>query len=366
MAGLATAATRENTAATQDSSAAEGEHVKTVDNTGESYKRLIEMLNGARERTKALSDTAGAYFEMQLQGTLNQKGLTGAFQSSGAAAAAFEKAVAGGGGELAKFETEIANAKGAQAALRQEMFFTVNMLDAYETAIGLAEAATKQAFYEQSAQAEQYRLALEKVVTSGEGLSDASFLLQQATRAASGELSLLDQEDLSGLQAAIDETTRKLEDMQQATADAKQRLAEMNAELLEAQGADEKAQLLRQEIDYNEQLAEIRRQMQEAELSGNREQVALLQQQLAVLDSINQKKIENIRRDEEARKKQASTPDNANAGPSSGGGGTAAPPTKTYQLNLVGSGGRTLTANTNADPSSFLDDIATAQRRSAL
>ena len=57
--------------------------------------------------------------------------------------------------------------------------------------------------------------------------------------------------------------------MQQETEDARTKLAELNAELLEAKGEDQKAEILRQQLDYQQQLAEIENQRQQAALMGN-------------------------------------------------------------------------------------------------
>ena len=105
--GGASAASDGNTEATQQNTEAQGENVKTVESAIVLYKGLLAALDGARNRMSELSDTAGAYFEAVLQGTLNQYGLMGAFESSGQAMNAYLNAIegaAGSTGELAKFE----------------------------------------------------------------------------------------------------------------------------------------------------------------------------------------------------------------------------------------------------------------------
>lgn len=85
--------------------------------------------------------------------------------------------------------------------------------------------------------------------------------------------------------------------MQEETQSAKDRLSELNAELLEAQGQDQKADLLRQQLDYQQQLADIEAQRQTAEATGNRELLTILTQQQDVLEKINKTKIANIEAD---------------------------------------------------------------------
>ena len=125
--------------------------------------------------------------------------------------------------------------------------------------------------------------------------------VQQALIQSTGDLTqrytLLNQQDLSNLRAALDSANAKLAKMKQETEDAKTRLAELNAELLSAEGEDVKAKLLEQQITYQKQLAEIKAQIAEAEASGNRELLATLNEQLAVLEKINTVKVRNIESD---------------------------------------------------------------------
>ena len=125
--------------------------------------------------------------------------------------------------------------------------------------------------------------------------------VQQALIQSTGDLTqrytILNQQDLSNLRAALDSANAKLAKMKQETEDAKTRLAELNAELLSAEGEDTKAKLLEQQLDYQKQLAEIKAQIAEAEASGNRELLATLNEQLAVLEKINDAKVRNIAAD---------------------------------------------------------------------
>ena len=65
----------------------------------------------------------------------------------------------------------------------------------------------------------------------------------------------------------------------------------------DAEYAIVKAKLLEQQITYQKQLAEIKAQIAEAEASGNRELLATLNEQLAVLEKINTVKVRNIESD---------------------------------------------------------------------
>lgn len=182
-----------------------------------------------------------------------------------------------------------------------------------------------------------------------------------ATRAAELELSYLDEQDLDQLRGAIADASAKLRDMQEETQAARDRLAELNAELLEAQGQDQKAQLLRQQLDYQQQLAEIERQRAEAEAARNTDLLATLAQQKAVLEEINRVKQATIKAEaEEARAAAAKTSATTAAAGSSTSGVSSG---RTYTLNLT-SGRSTLPTTTTTNPQTFLDEVEAAQRRS--
>ena len=150
--------------------------------------------------------------------------------------------------------------------------------------------------------------ALESLINSLQGLAEGSraataseLALGHASEGALRDFTLLDEQDLSGLRSALDSANQKLKQMQRDTEDARARLGELNAELLEAQGQDKRAELLRQQLDYEARLAEIERQRREAEASGNRELVSILNEQASVLRQINTRKRENIEADAETK-----------------------------------------------------------------
>lgn len=191
------------------------------------------------------------------------------------------------------------------------------------------------AFLGQAQAAENLTEQLNKVGEAGGATGGAlEYLIRQAEN--SGEqFRLLDQARLDNLTSALEKANDKLRQMQEETQDAQDRLAEMNAELLEAQGLDQKAELLRQQLDYQQQLAEIERQRQEAELTGNRDLLAILNEQKQVLDAINATKVSNITA--EAATPPRSTP------PTSG-------------VTSAGSGGLQQTFNINVDGKDLLSE----------
>ncbi|HOW76831.1 MAG TPA: tape measure protein [Candidatus Competibacteraceae bacterium] len=184
----------------------------------------------------------------------------------------------------------------------QRQFSNDAMLDMNDW-MGRLAGATRQVKQEFEAQKE----TAEALIAQYEGIADGT---QDATAAqlrmgevvgdTGREFGLLNEQDLSRLQSAIEAANQKLREMQQETQDARNELQELNAELLEAQGQDQKAELLRQELDYQERLAAIELRRREAELLGNRDLVALLDRQADVLRQINDAKVKSIQADANA------------------------------------------------------------------
>lgn len=162
----------------------------------------------------------------------------------------------------------------------------------------------RRAFIEQ---AEAADILTERLNAIGEGAQGGIGAFEALIREAElGEkrFNLLDDVRLDGLKQALDQAKRKIAEMNQATEDARVRLQELNAELLEAKGMDDKAKLLRQELDYQEQLASIEAERAKAEAMGNRELVAILDMQKAKLAEINSIKLSNLEADARAKTRE--------------------------------------------------------------
>lgn len=154
-----------------------------------------------------------------------------------------------------------------------------------------------QEFESQKARLTDLTDTLDRYADTGEYTASVQQAMIQSATNLDQQYTLLNQQDLDQLRAALDSANQKLRAMRQATQDAKDRLAELNAELLEAQGADQKAQLLRQQLSFQQQLAEIEQQRAAAEAAGNRELLAILAEQEATLRRINDAKTRNIEAD---------------------------------------------------------------------
>lgn len=351
-----TQATKENTQATEKNSEAQQVNIKHTEDATAAGKAQNEYLRQARKSTEELSEATRRLFDLEFSGAALRAGFD-AYRSYRDAITAYKDGVDAGRAALTTFQTELNNANTLIKQSETKILAATSAWQRMDAVIELAAGKAKKAFYEQAIAAENMAQSIDRA------MDGSAALLRQVidhAESASRGLHLLDEQDLSRLQSAIDAANNKLKQMQEETQSAKDRLAELNAELLEAQGADDKAQLLRQQLDYQQALAEIEAQRSQAELEGNRELLNTLNQQQQVLEKINRTKIANIEADAKTQAQDAgktsSTSSSSASSPSSSSG-------KTYNLNLVGVGGKTLSATTTADPAAFLDALESAQRR---
>lgn len=262
-------------------------------------------------------------------------------------------------GELGKLQLQLQK---VNEAIQHNNSIIGTNADAYERNANIANTARKM-WLEQSIAATELAGRLTDISESGDASAGSlEATTREAERAATG-FDLLDQQTLDRLQSAIDSANEKLRQMQEETQDARDEIARLNAEIAEESGQSEKAALLKQQLDYQQALAQIEANRAKAEAEGNRELIALYEEQARKLDELNALKVKNIKADADAAKQQsasASTTNTTSTSSSSGGGVSSG---KTYTLNLS-AGTKTLTANTSTDPSSFLDELERAQARS--
>lgn len=171
-------------------------------------------------------------------------------------------------------------------------------------------------FWGQVAAAERLTEQLQATADGGKVNMNA---LAQATRGVSGEFDLLDSQQLDQLRSAIGAANDKLREMQAEAGNARDEIARLNAEIAEEKGDTEKAALLRQQLAYEQALADIQTKRNQAQLEGNRELVALYDEQIRRLDELNSLKEKNIKADAATARQQA----NANTSAAASGGGTS-------------------------------------------
>ena len=163
-----------------------------------------------------------------------------------------------------------------------------------------ATRQVKQEFEAQKGAAENLIERYEGIADGTEAATYAQIQLGKVADSTNVGFGLLNEQDLSRLRAAIDSANAKLRQMKEETQDARMELKSLNAELLEEQGLDEKAEKLRAEIDYQERLADIEQRRREAELMGNKELAGILSEQAATLRQIYSAKLANIEADKTA------------------------------------------------------------------
>ena len=352
--------TQQNTQAVQANSDAQETNTQHVTDTTDANKLLAQYLAGTRSEMDELSGSARRYFEAIFQSTLVHQGFLDSYKSAVDAQRAFISSTDDSSAALVEYRAKFLEAVEAEDQASEKLLFAMNGFRKAEAAIELAAAKTKEAYYEQAAAAEALRLRLENMGSTG---VNATNLLSYAAKQADGAFNLLDEQDLSGLRAALDDANVKLREMQEETQSAKERIAELDAQIADASGDSEKAKLLEQELSYQQDLAEIEANRAEAEAEGNRELVALYDTQIGKLKQLNDLKVKNIKADAESSTDTTSSTSSTTTTSSSGSGGISTG--KTHRLELIGVNGRTLTATTDTDPTGFLDELERAQRSAA-
>ena len=335
--------------------------VKHTNDGSAALKGLNDYLKKTREQIDGLSEASRAYFEQELFAALARQGVDGAYKQSLEATKAYSAGVNASRAALSGFATELNNANLLIAQSEEKLLFAGNGFRVWEAAIELAAGKAKKAFYEQAIAAENLRARIEDMTKSG---TVEAGLLADAARAAAEDFNRLDEQDLSGLRGAIDDANAKLREMQAEAQSAQDRIAELNAEIAAEKGDTATADKLKLQLEQQQALAEIEAKLADARRAQNRELIALYEEQARKAKELYDLKERNLEQDQREQKQKQQT---ATGGTSASGGGTSASgaaPSKTYQLNLVGTGGKTITATTDSDPSAFLDALETAQRRS--
>ena len=278
----------QNTAATQQNTAATNENAQATEESGNAHEGLqrtiASLIQFWRDHTGALSAATTALFDFNA-GLSKVDPRTGSTAIKGISDAADEAARKIN--ELTAFVRE----------MDKQILFATGTVGEYMDLIQKSGANAEKAYYEQ-------KLALETLVaqlkeTDQVGSIAMDGLIKRA-EIAKNSFWLLNDQDLESLKSEIESATDKLKEMRDATQNAKDRLADLNAQLLEAQGEDKKAEMLRQQLDYQQQLAEIEVQRAEAEAAGNRELLGILAEQERVLRQINDAKLRNIQADAES------------------------------------------------------------------
>jgi TP901 family phage tail tape measure protein len=309
---------------------------------------LANRLQELRGEMDKLSESARLYFEAQNQWNLARVGIEGAARAAREAEAAFQGIGDAASKAMAGYNKEIAFAQEGIDRWKDKLGFATTGFEKFEAAMELAALQTKKLWNEQARDAEIARQSIERMTESG---NIKMGILQAAIRSVNSGFTLLDQQDLSNLQSAIDAANDKLREMQQEAEDARSNIARLNAEIAAERGETEKAALLKQQLEYQQALADLEAKRSQAELEGNRELVALYDEQIRKLNELNALKEKNIKADAKSNSASSSSSANNSRQPASqlpGGTGAAALPAT--------SGGGGITVNVNASNARVLDN----------
>ncbi len=225
-------------------------------------------------------------------------------------------------------------------------------------AVALHALQIERAFLNQKKSADSLVESLNRLGAEGGPSFDG--LIRQAETAKT-EMTLLDQASLNNLQNEIDAARQRMQALQEETVAAKDRVSELNAEIAREKGDTAAADALDLQLEKQQKLAEVENNLAQARLENNRELIALYESQRSKLQELYDLKSRNLEKEQQQTKTETTSTTTTS---SSGGTTSSAAPSKTYQLNLVGAGGQTLTATTNTDPTAFLDALTSAKKRS--
>ena len=333
--------------------------VKHTSDSSTALQGLANYLDTTRKAMDGLSASTRLLFEAELASALERAhNVTTTVGLATKAWRAYQAGASDSSQALAKFQGELDHANALIEQSREKLLFSGNGFTSWEASIEMAAGKAKKAFYEQAIQAERLRATISDMTDSGR--IDVG-QLAEATRAAKDDFGLLDDQDLSNLRSAISDAQQRMKALQEETITAKDRVSELNAEIAREKGDTAAADALDLQLEKQQKLAEVENNLAQARLENNRELIALYESQRSKLQELYDLKSRNLEKEQQQTKTETTSTTTTS---SSGGTTSSAAPSKTYQLNLVGDSGQTLTATTNTDPTAFLDALTAAKKRS--
>ena len=337
----------------------QGELVKNTSDSSAALEGLSNYLDTTRKSMDGLSASTRLLFEAELASALERAhNITTTVGLATKAWRAYQAGASDSSQALAKFQGELDHANALIEQSREKLLFSGNGFTSWEASVEMAAGKAQKAFYEQAIQAERLRATISDMTDSGR--IDVG-QLAEATRAAKDDFRLLDDQDLSNLRSAIDDAQQRMKALQEETITAKDRVSELNAEIAREKGDTAAADALDLQLEKQQKLAEVENNLAQARLENNRELIALYESQRSKLQELYDLKSRNLEKEQQQTKTETTSTTTTS---SSGGTTSSAAPSKTYQINLVGDSGQTLTATTNTDPTAFLDALTAAKKRS--
>lgn len=262
--------------------------------------------------------------------------------------------------EVVKTQAEIQRLTKYTLDMRQMMLEAPGDIARLFASINAAGADAQKSYYEQKLAAEHLEAQIKKVGETGgssfANVAAAMEFLNGQAQTTTNSFWLLNEQDLSRLKDSISKAKDELKAMQDAAQSARDRLAELAIERANTEGDTAKADKLRLALEEEQSLREANQKLQEAQNAGDRETIALIQQEIRETQSLYDLKAKKLTAD---TKTSTATPTDPTATPTASAAGLSG---KTYTLNLT-AGGQTLTTTATSNPSSFLDALEASRLR---
>lgn len=335
--GLTTQATQQSTEATQADTVAQEQNNQAKDDGMSMTKLMNAALDGARERTKALSEATGVLFEKYFLG-MNQMEPTAFSAKTEAIRIGLDKVK----DKHAEVRAEIVKAGAASDEASNKILFGANSIIRFFAYVEKAEADAKKAYYEQKLAAEALIDSLGNIEQTGAAsfgsMGAAMHTVNVTAQTTIDSLNLLNDEDLSNLNSALDRAKQKLQELQDEANAARDRLSELNAELAREQGDTDTADQLELELAKRQALAEVEANLAKARAANNRDLITLYEAQLAKEQQLYDLKEKNLKRDQEEARSSNRT-ETTHTTITSGSAGVSSP---TINVNVNASNARLL------------------------
>ena len=312
-AAITSAVTKQNTQDTQENTRATDENSAALDQSAESVHKGASAIGGLNQAMKALSESAyAAYTEglYRIYGTLEK----------------LPPKLSGVSDAVQELNTDLRN---TQLIAEYNARVISSMTDGFQRAVEMADQIRVK-FYEQALQAQRLTEQLNAMAQSSQ-IDMAT--LKEATDGVSGAFDLLDQQRLDNLKSAIDAANDRLKQMQDEATDARQAIAELNAEILAEQGNTAAADALRRQIEEQQKLTELEAARAQAQAEQNAELVRLIDEQISKTKELYDLKEQNARQEANAAKTASAT-----SSSSSAAGGATISPSSTSAAGVKSSG----------------------------
>ena len=327
--------TQQHTRAVSENSDAQEKSNASMSAGGGFAKAMADALNFARQQTEELSGATKRLFERMLW--------TEVLREPTAYSTELQKVVIELDKMPGKYDDITSKIAQMNATIRENqesLLFAPNSAARFIERLNIASAAAQKAWLEQKLAAEQSADAIERLANSGTASMHA---LDLAIRSAAGGYSLLDQQDMSRLNSALDQARSKLAALEEAARSAEAALSEMGdnfqRQILQAQG--DQRRLL--DLEHEDNLKRLEELHQKAGQLGGDEYA----QAKARADALHSLKLTQLAAEEAAKRRQEA--ESRTPQPTGGGGGTGT-------AGATGGGTTSVTNNFYVDPTKLANE----------